>query len=145
MAASEFVCVLQLDVYNQRILEKREQQYQDLLARKKAEKSRDCTMIPPGISTLAQLKRERKRDCRLSYRGVSKASFHFLQVYDFCNILASKSKGKHPLFLSFNSRVLRKVKRYGVSQAYPGTKTLFTINRQLPFPPSQITIFSVIL
>lgn len=40
-------------MYNQRILEKREQQYQDLLARKKAEKSRDSTMIPPGISTLA--------------------------------------------------------------------------------------------
>lgn len=118
--------MLQLDVYNQRILEKREQQYQDLLARKKAEKSRDCTFIPPGISTLAQLRR--KRDCRLSYRGVSKASFHFLQVYDFCNILGSKSKGKHPLFLSFNSRVFRKVKLYGVSQAYPGTKALFTIN-----------------
>lgn len=54
--------MLQLDVYNQRILEKREQQYQDLLARKKAEKNRDCTMIPPGISTLAQLRRKPDAD-----------------------------------------------------------------------------------
>lgn len=43
--------MLQLDVYNQRLLEKREQQYQELLARKKAEKSKDSTMTPPGIST----------------------------------------------------------------------------------------------
>lgn len=40
--------MLQLDVYNQRLLEKREQQYQE---RKKAEKNKDSTMTPPGIST----------------------------------------------------------------------------------------------
>lgn len=41
----------QLDVYNQRLLEKREQQFQELLARRKAEKNKDSTMNPPGIST----------------------------------------------------------------------------------------------
>lgn len=82
--------MLQLDVYNQRLLEKREQQFQDLLARKKAEKSRDSTTIPPGISTLAQL--SRKPGYELSCRGASKTGFHFLQVYDFYNILGSKSK-----------------------------------------------------
>lgn len=46
-----FLCMLQLDVYNQRLLEKREQQYQELLARKKAEKNKDSTTTPPGIST----------------------------------------------------------------------------------------------
>ncbi|XP_051250276.1 uncharacterized protein LOC127360062 [Dicentrarchus labrax] len=35
-----------LDLYNQRVLEKREQQYKEMLARKKAEKNRDGTLIP---------------------------------------------------------------------------------------------------
>lgn len=43
--------MLQLDVYNQRLLEKREQHYQEMLARKKAEKNKDSTTNPPGTST----------------------------------------------------------------------------------------------
>lgn len=43
--------LLQLDLYNQRILEKREQQYKEMLARKKAEKNKDGTLISPGIRT----------------------------------------------------------------------------------------------
>lgn len=44
--------LLQLDLYNQRILEKREQQYKEMLARKKAEKKKDSTLTPPGINIL---------------------------------------------------------------------------------------------
>ncbi|KAG7233251.1 hypothetical protein INR49_007330 [Caranx melampygus] len=39
-----------LDLYNQRIMEKREQQYQEMMARKKqGEKNKDSTVIPSGI------------------------------------------------------------------------------------------------
>lgn len=38
-----------LDLYNQRVMEKREQQYQEMLARKKAEKNKDATPVCPGI------------------------------------------------------------------------------------------------
>lgn len=42
--------MLQLDLYNQRIMEKREQQFQEMLARKKqGEKNKDGTWISPGI------------------------------------------------------------------------------------------------
>lgn len=44
------VLLLQLDLYNQRILEKREQQYKEMLAWKK-EKSKDGTLVAPGITT----------------------------------------------------------------------------------------------
>lgn len=40
----------QLDLYNQRIMEKREQQYKERLTRKKEEKNKDGTLIPPGIT-----------------------------------------------------------------------------------------------
>lgn len=47
-----FVFLLQLDLYNQRILEKREQQYKEKLARKKqGERNKDGTLISPGIRT----------------------------------------------------------------------------------------------
>ncbi len=42
--------MLQLDLYNQRLLEKREQQYKEMLARKK-EKNKDGTLISLGIRT----------------------------------------------------------------------------------------------
>lgn len=44
--------MLQLDMYNQRVLEKREQQYKEMLARRKGEKNKDGTLILPGIRTL---------------------------------------------------------------------------------------------
>lgn len=44
--------VLQLDLYNQRILEKREQQYKEMLARKKVEKNNGGALPAPGIRTL---------------------------------------------------------------------------------------------
>ena len=44
--------VLQLDLYNQRLLEKREQQYKEMLSRKKqSEKNKDGPLVPPGITT----------------------------------------------------------------------------------------------
>lgn len=40
----------QLDLYNQRIMEKREQQYKERLTRKKEEKNTDGVLISPGIT-----------------------------------------------------------------------------------------------
>lgn len=45
--------MLQLDLYNQRIMEMREQQYQELLARKKqGEKSKESTVMSSGITDI---------------------------------------------------------------------------------------------
>lgn len=49
------VFLLQLDLYNQRILEKREQQYKEMLAWKK-EKGKDGTLVAPGITTFLYTK-----------------------------------------------------------------------------------------
>lgn len=46
------VLLLQLDLYNQRIQEKREQQYKEMLAWKK-ERSKDATLVAPGITTFS--------------------------------------------------------------------------------------------
>lgn len=46
------VCVFQLDLYNQRLLERREQQYKEMLAsRKQGERNKNSSLIPPGIIT----------------------------------------------------------------------------------------------
>lgn len=48
--------MLQLDLYNQRIVEKREQQFQEMLARKKqGEKNKDGTVVSPGITVFIYL------------------------------------------------------------------------------------------
>lgn len=43
---------MQLELYNQRIQEKREQQYKEMLAWKK-EKNKDSTLVAPGITTFS--------------------------------------------------------------------------------------------
>lgn len=46
-----FVPLLQLDLYNQRMQEKRELQYKEMLTHKKAEQNKDGALISPGIRT----------------------------------------------------------------------------------------------
>lgn len=43
-----------LDMYNQRVLEKREQQYKEMLARRKGEKNKDGTLILPVNAPLSR-------------------------------------------------------------------------------------------
>lgn len=41
--------LLQLDLYHQRMQEKRELQYKEMLSHKKAEQNKDGALISPGI------------------------------------------------------------------------------------------------
>lgn len=95
------VLLLQLDLYNQRILEKREQQYKEMLAWKK-EKSKDGTLVAPGITTFLYTKLNHR--CLNYTHFSSKPSVNLFPLAHFISTLQHmievKRKGNHVNFLS---------------------------------------------